>query len=153
MWHTKHYQFASMNNNEEIQMLESRKPTEKDLFYLNWGLEIVKNQFNVANEVLKQQISICITLLGVSVVFDDLFNDNNKLKLLVVIIFFIGLIISFFGLIPFERKNVWLDSPSDIEDFQKEAVAYKRKCYLFAGISIFVGIFLVVVQIFCEAFF
>lgn len=140
------------NPDEEIPFLESRKPTERDRFYLNWGLEIIKNQFNLSNELLKQQISLCITLLGVSIIFDKIFENDPKIKFIVVLIFFISLICAFIGLMPFERKSVWLDSPDDIEDFQKDALAFKKGWYLASGIFIIAGLGLIVIKVSMMAF-
>ncbi|MCU0469776.1 MAG: hypothetical protein MUF58_14350 [Arcicella sp.] len=137
---------------DDIPLLESREPNEKDKFYLNWGLELLKNQFNLANELLKQQISICITLLGVSVVFDKLFDNNPKLKFLVVFIFFLSLISAFIGLMPFDRKVVWLDSPDDIEKFQRDALHYKKCWYYTSGVFIALGILCIIYHIFITAF-
>lgn len=137
---------------EDIPLLESRIPTEKDMFYLNWGLELVKNQFNLANELLKQQITLCIALLSVSVIFDKLFENNSQLKFMVILVFFISLIAAFAGIMPFERKVVWLDSPDDIEAFQKDALLFKKRCYIVSGIFILIGLGLIIGKIFHTAF-
>ena len=140
------------NSDEDIPLLKSRKPNERDKFYLNWGLEIIKNQFNLSNELLKQQISLCITLLGVSIIFDKLFENDPKMKFIVVLIFFISLLSAFIGLMPFEREHLWLDSPDDIECFQKDALKFKKRWYLISGLFIIIGLGIIVIKVSMIAF-
>lgn len=132
---------------DEFIIVKSRKPTEKDLFYLSWGLELVKNQFNLVNELLKQQISLCLTLLGVSLIFEKVFENDNQYKFVVALCFFIGLIFAFIGLMPFDRKSVWLDSPDDIENFQKDALNFKKIMYTISGILIILGVGLIIIKL------
>ena len=49
--------------------------------YAALSQELVKNQFNLVNELLKQQITLCLTLLGVSLIFEKVFEkevENTK---------------------------------------------------------------------------
>jgi hypothetical protein len=59
----------SSNEEEDIPFVETRPPTEREKFYLSLGSEIMKNSFKLTNELLKQQISICTTLIGASLIF------------------------------------------------------------------------------------
>lgn len=127
----------------ETKIYKGRKPTPRDEFFQQWGLELVKNQFNTANELLKQQIGLSTTLLGVSLIFDGLLTDQPKLKLLVITAFLLSLIFAFIGLMPFERRSVWLDSPTEIERFQKDALAHKKLFYMLSGVGLMMGFIVV----------
>lgn len=142
---------ATGEDDDEIVFLESRAPTEKELFYLEWGKEMIKNQFALANDQLKHIISICVTLLGVSVIFEQLFVSFPHRKFFSVLLFFIALIIACVGVNPFER-NIWLNSPSEIEKFHKDAMHYKKVCYGLAGIFMLFGIGVIVVTVFQQVF-
>lgn len=137
---------------EEILKINALPPTAKENFYLNFGLELLKNQLNLANELLKQQISICIALLGVSVIYDDLLKDSHILKFVVVLLFFISLICAFLGLIPYHKKKVNYDVPTEIERFTDEALQHKRRYYWISALLIVVGIAIIIGQLFFSFF-
>ena len=132
---------------EDIPMFEAESPTERDLFFLSWGLEIIKSQFNTTNELLKQQIAICTTLLTVSLIFEGVFEKESIWRLLVAFCFFIGLLLSFVGLMPFEREKVWLDSPTEIEDYTDASIKHKKRFYFWSAVAILSGIFIIVLKL------
>ena len=146
---------------EDIPEASHHAPTEKELFYLSWGPEIMKNSFNLTNELLKQQISICTALIGASLIFQDILGKTSKttkslehapkLQFVVAMFFFLGLIAAFVGLIPFQRE-VCLDSPDDIERFHKDALSFKRICYYISSICIFIGLGFILVKLYHLAF-
>jgi len=150
----------SSNEEEDIPFVETRPPTEREKFYLSLGPEIIKNSFNLTNELLKQQISICTALIGASIIFQDILSksDNKttasspKLQFIVAIFFFLGLITAFIGLIPFSRENVCLDSPSAIESFHKDAISHKRLWYYISSVCIFIGLLFILVKLYHLAF-
>jgi hypothetical protein len=130
---------------ETIRVVKSRKPTEKDEFYLSWGREMIKNEFNLSNELLKQQISLSLGILAASFVFENL-KDSSYLKSWILFSFFLALLISFVGVMPFRRDNIWLDSPDDIETFKKDALFYKRICYISSAVCLLVGLLLLMIK-------
>jgi hypothetical protein len=139
------------SNNQESEddiviVVQSRKPTEKDEFYLSWGRELVKNEFNLSNDLLKQQITLSLGILAVSFIFENLFKESHALKSFTLLSFFLSLLISFVGVMPFTRQDVWLDSPDDIETFKKDALKYKRNCYKSSAVFIIVGIGLIMIN-------
>lgn len=137
---------------EPVIMLESRAPTERELFYLEWGKELIKNQFNLYNEILKQIIATCIALMSVSVIFEALFGSDVKLKFFAVLMFFIALIVSCVGLFPYSRKDVFFDSPGDIERFKTDALHFKRLCYSVSAVFILFGLGIILYKVFVQAF-
>lgn len=137
---------------EEIIVVQARRITEREIFYLEWGKELIKNQFNLANELLKQIIGTCIALMGASVIFTDLFEKDVKLKFFSVLLFFLALIVACVGLFPFSRKDVWFDSPSEIEKFKTDALSFKRKCYTISGVFVIMGLAIIICKVFLQAF-
>lgn len=137
----------SLQEEDTITVVKSRKPTEKDEFYLSWGRELIKNEFNLSNELLKQQITLSLGILAVSFIFENLFKDSHFLKSVTLFLFFASLIASFIGIMPFTREDVWLDSPDDIENFKKDALKFKRRCYISSAVFIISGIGLIMIHV------
>ncbi|MEO6283668.1 MAG: hypothetical protein ABIN80_02830 [Dyadobacter sp.] len=136
---------------EEIVFLEAHAPTEKELFYLDWARDMIKNQFTLANDQLKHIISLCVALLSVSVIFEKLFESDPQAKFFTVLLFFIALVFACVGINPFSR-NIWLNSPSEIEKFQKQAMHYKKVCYGLASVFLVFGIAMIVFSVARQAF-
>ncbi|MCP9770240.1 hypothetical protein EGI22_20235 [Lacihabitans sp. LS3-19] len=137
----------SDTNEELIPKLKVRPATQRDIFFLNWGPELVKNQFNLASELLKQQITICIALLSVSLIFDNILKGDDRWKFLILLSFLLGLIFSFIGLMPFDRQQVCLDSPDDIEAYQKDSLKHKKRCIKASGAMILLGLSLIIFKV------
>lgn len=140
--------------NSKIKVYSGQKPSPRDKFFKEWGLELVKNRFNIANELLKQQIALSTALLGASIIFDGLLTNQPKIKIYVIIAFLLSLVFAFIGLIPFERKNVWLDSPTEIEKFQRDAFSHKKLFYMLSGGGLMVGFIVILYNLlkiqFCQ---
>lgn len=128
------------NSEEEIISVESRPPTQKEIFYLDWVKDLIKAQFSLCNEVLKQIITLCLALLSVSVIFDKLFEKDPSFKFFTVLMFFIALICACVGIYPFESNNLWFDSPSDIERFKSRALNFKKLWYKLSSVFLLLGI-------------
>lgn len=136
------------NDAEQVVIdVKARRPTEKEMFYLSYGPEIIKKQLDVATEILKQQVGICIGLLSVSLIFDDLLKSSQMLRAITLLAFFVATIVAFVGLMPFERKTVWMNSPISIEQYVTDSMAFKKICYKVAGGLILLGLGLIVWQV------
>lgn len=132
------------SDDEQIVLVESRLPSEKELFYLDWIKDVIKNQFNLANELLKQIITLCVALLSVSVIFENLFEGNTQLKFFTVLFFFISLILAGIGVYPVETSGMWLNSPGEIEKFKKKALHHKKLFYALSSVFLLGGIAVII---------
>ena len=132
---------------KEISLISATKPTERQKFFLNLGPELIKNQLPLASDLLKQQITICIALLSVSLIFDKIFDETSSIKFFVILTFFIGLLASFIGLMPFDRQDVCIDSPEDIEWFHNDALRFKKICFCISGCMIVLGLLLIIIRV------
>ncbi len=132
------------NTEEEIIVLKARKPSLREEFYLSWGIELVKNQLNFINELLKLQVAICIGILAASFIFEEIFEGNPFFRNIALVCFCLSLLSAFVGILPYSRQGVNLDCPEEIEDYTNDAIRYKENCYMIAGVSIIVGIFVIV---------
>jgi hypothetical protein len=140
------------NGEDDIVSVQSQAPSERQLFFLDMGKDLFKNQLNLANDVLKQIVSTCVALMSVSVIFDALYLNDPKIKFFAVFMFFISLISACIGLFPYSKENIYFDSPSEIEQFYKEALQYKRIAYSVSAVFIIFGLALVLYKLFLQAF-
>lgn len=81
------------------KMEEKYFQNEED-FYLQWEREGVKNSIALANDILKQLVTLNTALLGGSVVFLDDSMMNPIVRTFVIILFLTALVTSFLGMIP-----------------------------------------------------
>lgn len=130
MYSTKH-----RDNRILIAMTSQKKgrpPNQKEIFYLQWGLETLKNNIKLSNDILKQLLTLSSAMLGVSIIFETIIV-TEWIKILVLLSFLLSLIVAFIGILPYERK-VNLDSPNDIQKHKISALKHKR-CYLWISAS------------------
>ncbi len=105
-------------------MLEGQELSNEDRFYLNWAMDTVKLNISLANDILKQLITLSTALLGISLIFESIVSSEG-LKIIVLFSFFFCLIVSLLGLLPYERE-VDISSPSDIKEHKINALKHKR---------------------------
>jgi len=108
--------------NEPVQSLP---PSDEDIFYLKWGEETIKKNIENAHGVLTQFLTLNVSLMGGSIVFLDPKHINQVWLITSLSLFFIGLCISFVGLLPHE-SSVSRISPSDIKRHKQQALRKKR---------------------------
>ena len=116
---------------------QGTKPSEEDAFYITWGLETIKRNITLCNDIMKQLITINCALLGVTIIFDQILT-NNILKILVLLSFFFSLIISFLGLLPYNNK-VNIKIPEDIKSHKKNALKHKQRFLRASAFTITIG--------------
>lgn len=127
-----------MNELSNNNVLEGCLPTEDDKFYVSWGRESLKNNLTHANEVLRQLVTLNSALLGGSIAFVDPTIIAIPFKVGVIIAFFVSLILSFLGIMPYEGAPD-LRKPKDIKQHKEDALKSKR-CYLWSsGLLLGVG--------------
>jgi hypothetical protein len=129
------------DNNPQV----GKKPTTEDEFYLEWGKESLKNNINLANEILKQLITLSTALLGVSIIFDKIVSDEI-LRIVVLSLFFISLVLSLLGILPYE-KNVALNSPTEIKKFKRKALTQKRIYIWISGAGLTFGFAIILAEL------
>jgi len=141
-----------MEEKKKVIRVSSRLPTERELFYLEWGRDLIKNQFNLANDILKQLISTSIALMSISVIFESVFENDARLKFLAVLFFFISLLVATIGFYPYSKDNVCFDCPEEIEQFNQQALRFKRYCYTVSGIFLLVGLGVVLLKVLMQVY-
>lgn len=124
---------------------QGRPPTEDEIFYSTWGRETLKNNINLCNDILKQLITISSALLGVTLIFDQIVVADT-VRIFVTTSFFASLIISFIGLLPYERK-VSLSTPEDIKDHKQKTLKHKRNYLWISACCLTIGFGLIIAEL------
>jgi len=133
------------NENKNEEVLQGQPLTESDLFYLEWGKETVKKNITLANEILKTIITLSTGLLGASIIFDKIV-ENEILRLFVLLSFFAALVISFLGVLPYE-KVIKLSEPGNIKSHKRNALQHKRIYLWSSSFSIILGFSLIIAEL------
>ncbi len=121
-----------MNAGKKSQIIEAQPPSEEDHFYLTWGRETLKNNLAFTNEVLRQLVTLNVSLLGGSIAFLDEKLIDPNFKKVVIILFFLSLVVSFIGMMPYQ-STVDLRIPAKIKENRAKAFKWKRRCLWIAG--------------------
>ncbi|MFC3109148.1 hypothetical protein ACFQAT_22880 [Undibacterium arcticum] len=114
---------------------ENAEFQEEKKFYFEWARESIKSSIALANDILKQLVTLNTALLGgASVLLNEELIDPAG-KFFIVFLFFVALIISFIGMFPYEAP--WRESLSEhlneIKNDKSAALEHKWKYIRRAG--------------------
>lgn len=107
-------------------MVSGRPPSDEDLFYTQWARETLKSSINLANDVLKQLLTLSTALLGGSVLFLAENMMPGLLRFLAILSFFAALIVSFLGVLPYEA-HLDIKNVTAIRNHKQRTLDHKRK--------------------------
>jgi hypothetical protein len=127
-----------------------QKPTNEDDFYLDWGKESLKNNIKLSNDVLKQLITLSTALLGLSIIYEKIV-ENEILRVIVMILFFLSLLLSLLGILPYEKK-ILLNSASQIKQHKVKALKHKRFYLWFSAAGITFGFAIILAELIIKLF-
>ena len=108
-------------------------PSAEQLFYLQWARETQKRNIDLANQVLRQLVTLYASLLGGSIVFLKQEYLKPPYWGIVMVLLFLGLVLAFIGSMPYER-HVDVRRPQDIKRHKQSALAWKRFFLWSAGL-------------------
>lgn len=118
------------------------RPTNEDEFYLNWGKESLKNNIKLSNEILKQIITLSTALLGLTIIYEKIVSVEI-LRIIVLLLFFISLVVSLLGVLPFEG-TISLNSPTEIKEFKRKVLKHKRIYLWISGGGLTLGFAIII---------
>jgi len=127
-----------MSERKNDMIPEGTSPTEEDKFFILWGRESLKNNLVLANEVLRQLVTLNSALLGGSIAFLDEKVIAPSFKVWVIVAFSLSLIVSFLGMMPYEG-SVDLRIPEQIKQHKEKALKSKRRYLWAAGLLLGFG--------------
>jgi hypothetical protein len=111
--------------------------TEDDLFWRRWAIDSRKANLQLANDVLRQMVTLSATILGAGVVFltKDVIPERFIVPVLLAFLFSLGF--SFWGILPYFGMPD-ITSPDEIKKHKLAALKHKLDC-MRAGALFFVG--------------
>ncbi len=114
---------------------------EEQEFYLRWGYESIKANLQLANDVLRQLLTLSAALLGSGVYFRQ--NEAIPAQLIAptLILLLIALVASLLGVLPF-RGTVDLSSPDKIKEHKNSALTSKRRYIFISAVSLVLALIL-----------
>ena len=121
-----------IDNDENIAVGE--KPTQEELFYIDWGYETLKNNLSTLNEIFKVLIVLNTSLVSAYLLlYDRITSQNACVKNLALVFIFFSLISSLIGIYPYGRK-VNIDDPGAVKEFKLNKLSVK-KVFLWVSFS------------------
>jgi hypothetical protein len=127
-----------MNSDNAVEVRQGIRPSSDDMFYFRWGRETLKGNLTLANEVLRQLVTLNSALLGGSIAFLDEAVVDASFKPWIVGAFTISLILSFVGMMPYEAL-VDLRVPEEVRRHKELAFKSKRRYLWSAGVCLAAG--------------
>ena len=133
-------------------MVSGRQPSDEELFYTQWARETSKTNINLANDVLKQLLTLSTALLGGSVLFLAENMMHGFLRFLAIFSFFAALIVSFLGVLPYEA-HLDIKNVTAIRNHKKRALDHKRKFLWGSALCSALGLGIVIAGLLIRQFF
>ncbi len=114
------------------RVIKGAPPSAEELFYLQWARETQKRNSDLANQTLRQMVTLYASLLGGSIVFLKKDFLGSPYWEAVMVLFFLGLVLAFIGSMPYEGL-VDVRQPQEIKRHKQAALAWKRRYLWTAG--------------------
>lgn len=128
----------------------SLKEKAAKLNFKNVDKQEIQRLVGVTDDMLKTLISMSSALLAVGVIFDT-FVKIPLMRVVILLMFFIGLIISFLGVLPL---NVRYDIEDVEEQKQQQIIIFlrKRRHLWFSATAMVVGFLMVIIDLIMDVF-
>lgn len=120
------------------------EPTEDDLFYVEFGGELVKRALPFVNEVLRHLATLSTALAGGSAAFLSDAMIGPWLKLPAVVVFVLSLAVAFLGIMPY-HSEIRRICPDDVRGYVRRALRWKMACLYVSATLILVGLVAILV--------
>ncbi len=128
----------------------SLKQKAAELNFKHIDKQEIQRLVGVTDDMLKTLISMSSALLAVGVIFDT-FVKMPLMRVVILLMFFIGLIISFLGVLPL---NVRYDIEDMEEQKQQQIIIFlrKRRHLWFSAAAMVLGFLLVIIDLLMDVF-
>lgn len=113
--------------------------TEEEEFYLQWGLETLRANVDLVNDILKQLLTLSAALIGSGVFFLTKDIVPNNFIAPILILFVISLILSLLGLLPYVA-DIDINSPSGIKQYKNQVFKSKLIFVRFSAALLIIGL-------------
>ncbi|MCC8146748.1 MAG: hypothetical protein LIO93_10010 [Bacteroidales bacterium] len=110
----------------------------------------IQRLVSVTDDMLKTLISMSSALLAVGVIFDS-FVKVPLMRIFIILMFFLGLIISFLGVLPLNVRYD-IEDAEELKDQQVDIFLRKRRHLWFSAGAMLLGFILVIVDLIMDVF-
>lgn len=111
-----------------------QQPSAEELFYIEWARETKKRNIAVATDALQKLVTLNCALLGGSLVLYGKTILPSWIQPIVVVVFFLSLLSSVYGIIP-QMREADSHDPADIRE--KKELTLKNKIWTLRIASFF----------------
>jgi hypothetical protein len=108
------------------RIVQVESASEDDTFLVDWGRELFSSSVTLANDVLKQVITICSVLLTAAVGFLDKTGVARGWQVLVFALLLAPLVLAFHGLVP-AQAVVDMRDVDELRKFRDDILRKKRR--------------------------
>jgi len=116
----------------------AKKPTPEETFYADWARESIRHNLDLANDILRQLITLNTALLGGSVLFLDEHLVPSPLRFLAILSFLVALILSFLGVLPYEGQ-VDIRNITAVREHKQKAFRHKHAFLWYSAFGMALG--------------
>lgn len=116
-------------------------PSPDDLMYVEWGIELLKQGIDYANGYLRHLLTLNVAVIGIYITLVDKKMVDPILGKWIMGFFFMSLLISFFGTLPYQKK-IYFRCPSDVKNMTDKTYRIKKVCIWLSSFTFFVGLLL-----------
>jgi hypothetical protein len=119
--------------------VEADRATDEENFLCALGEELAKRELPFLNDVLRQLLTLSVSLLGGGIFFLSADNCQPGLRLFAMIMFFLSLLLAFIGMLPASEK-INLSIPESIKDAVQRLSSWKTGFVKGAGVFLILGL-------------
>jgi ABC-type polysaccharide/polyol phosphate export permease len=127
-----------LKDEQQKTIVQVESASEDEALLADWGRELFKSSLTLANDVLKQVVTITSLLLTVALGFLDKTGAGKAWQVLVFLLLLAPLIVSFLGLAPSDAE-IDIRDPEKLRNFRNQILRKKRRalhwitCFLVAA--------------------
>jgi len=137
-----------MNATEDEKQV-GEEPSVEEIFYAEWGLELIKESLTFLNTTLRQLVTLSAALLGGAIAVSDKPLLKTDLMPAVAVLLFAALFFSTLGLLPAGRvAGIW--DADAVRRMVRDGMWWKRWALKLTVFSLLAAMFCMVVAVFAK---
>lgn len=124
---------------EDHSIIKGQKPSQEDMFYIEWGKVTLKENISALNDAFRLFITLDTALLSAYLGFyDEIKVHPPWLKMLPATLAVLSLLSSIVGIYP-ASVGVDLRIPEEIKTYKIRRARFKGRCLLIASAALVCG--------------
>ena len=132
-------QSSNVLDEPAVVEVEGELASNVEVLYHQIGEDLAKKQLPFTNDLLRQLLTMSVSLAGGGLYFLDDKMCDKGFKLVAVGMFFVGVIFALLGVLPY-RDRFCISAPHQVKDFVDRAITWKDGMIWGASIFLFFGL-------------